>query len=112
MAENLASVPDLKVGQEVILPLEKPIKETGHIQILYGNMAPEGSVAKITGESLGTIGWRFTRGELELSLCTNIAGKEGLYFRGTARVFDQEEAMLEALAKDPPSFKGTVIVIR
>ena len=42
----------------------------------------------------------------------NISGKEGLYFRGKARVFDQEEAMLEALAKDPPSFKGTVIVIR
>jgi len=49
MAENLASVPDLKVGQDVILPLESPIKETGHIQILYGNIAPEGSVAKITG---------------------------------------------------------------
>ena len=52
MAETLAGVPDLKAGQDVILPLEKPIKETGHIQILYGNMAPEGSVAKITGESL------------------------------------------------------------
>ena len=56
MAENLAGVPDLKAGQEVILPLEKPIKETGHIQILYGNMAPEGSVAKITGEGRRTIG--------------------------------------------------------
>ena len=53
MAENLASVPDLNLGQEVILPLEKPIKETGHIQILYGNLAPEGSVAKITGEGEG-----------------------------------------------------------
>ena len=50
-------------------------------------MAPEGSVAKITG-------------------------KEGMYFRGTARVFDCEEDMLEALAKDTNSFKGTVIVIR
>ena len=49
MAENLASVPDLKVGQDVILPIETPIKQTGHIQILYGNLAPEGSVAKITG---------------------------------------------------------------
>lgn len=87
MAENLAGVPELKAGQEVILPLEKPIKETGHIQILYGNMAPEGSVAKITG-------------------------KEGLYFQGKARVFDCEEDMLEALSKDSNSFKGTVIVIR
>ena len=49
MAENLADVPDLTAGQDVILPLEKPIKATGHLQILYGNMAPEGSVAKITG---------------------------------------------------------------
>lgn len=87
MAENLAGVPDLKAGQDVILPIEKPIKETGHIQILYGNLAPEGSVAKITG-------------------------KEGLYFQGKARVFDCEEDMLEALDKDTNSFKGTVIVIR
>eukprot|EP00955_Chlamydomonas_euryale_P068150 360031-Chlamydomonas_euryale.AAC.2 len=49
MAENLASVPDLKAGQQVIMPVETPIKETGHIQILYGNLAPQGSVAKITG---------------------------------------------------------------
>ena len=50
MAENLASVPELKAGQDVILPIESPIKPSGHIQILYGNLAPEGSVAKITGE--------------------------------------------------------------
>ncbi|GAX72671.1 hypothetical protein CEUSTIGMA_g127.t1 [Chlamydomonas eustigma] len=87
MAENLALVPELKAGQDVILPLEKPIKSTGHIQILYGSLAPEGSVAKITG-------------------------KEGLYFRGKARVFDREEDMVEALSKDQASFKGTVIVIR
>ncbi|KAG1670542.1 hypothetical protein FOA52_015407 [Chlamydomonas sp. UWO 241] len=87
MAENLAMVPDLKEGQEVVMPLENPIKESGHIQILYGNLAPGGSVAKITG-------------------------KEGMYFQGKARCFDCEEDMLEALAKDPPSFKGTVIVIR
>ena len=55
MAENLADVPDLTPGQDVILPLEKPIKATGHLQILYGNMAPEGSVAKITGGWVG--GW-------------------------------------------------------
>jgi hypothetical protein len=56
MAENLASCPDLSAGQDVVLPLDKPIKETGHIQILYGNLAPEGSVAKITGKE----GLKFT----------------------------------------------------
>lgn len=50
MGENLAAVPELKAGQDVVLPLDKPIKESGHIQILYGNLAPEGSVAKITGK--------------------------------------------------------------
>jgi dihydroxy-acid dehydratase len=50
MGENLAQVPELRAGQDVILPLETPIKETGHIQILYGNLAPDGSVAKITGQ--------------------------------------------------------------
>lgn len=49
MGENLAQVPELKAGQDVILPIERPIKPTGHIQILYGNLAPKGSVAKITG---------------------------------------------------------------
>ena len=49
LGENLAAVPELQAGQDVILPLETPIKSTGHIQILYGNLAPEGSVAKITG---------------------------------------------------------------
>eukprot|EP00873_Tetraselmis_striata_P039895 jgi/Tetstr1/460159/TSEL_005475.t1 len=87
MAENLAGCPDLSEGQQVIMPLETPIKPDGHIQILYGNLAPEGSVAKITG-------------------------KEGLVFEGVARCFDSEEDMLAALEKDPPSFKGTVIVIR
>ena len=87
LAENLAGCPDLSEGQDIIRPLDQPIKETGHLQILYGNLAPEGSVGKITG-------------------------KEGLYFQGTARVFDQEEAMLTALAEDPMSFKGTVIIIR
>lgn len=87
MAENLASVPELRAGQDVILPLDQPIKPEGHIQILYGNLAPEGSVAKITG-------------------------KEGLHFEGKALCFDSEEEMLEALAKDPAAFKGTVIVIR
>ncbi|KAI5079483.1 hypothetical protein GOP47_0004962 [Adiantum capillus-veneris] len=87
LAENLEGCPALSEGQQIISLIEKPIKKTGHIQILYGNVAPEGSVAKITG-------------------------KEGLYFSGPARVFEGEEAMLEALSEDPQSFKGTVIVIR
>ena len=49
MAENLATVPDLSVGQDVILPVERPLKATGHINILRGNLAPGGAVAKITG---------------------------------------------------------------
>jgi dihydroxy-acid dehydratase len=87
MAENLASCPDLSEGQEVIMPIEKPIKETGHLQTLYGNIAPEGSVAKITS-------------------------KEGLYFKGFAKCYDSEELMLAALSEDPESFKGSVIVIK
>ena len=87
MAENLASCPDLSEGQQVIMPIEKPIKETGHLQTLYGNIAPEGSVAKITG-------------------------KEGLYFKGFAKCYDSEELMLAALSEDPESFKGSVIVIK
>ncbi|KAG0584237.1 hypothetical protein KC19_3G195200 [Ceratodon purpureus] len=87
LAENLAGCPPLSDGQEVIMTLENAIKKTGHLQILWGNLAPEGSVAKITG-------------------------KEGLYFSGPARVFEGEEAMLDAITKDPASLKGTVIVIR
>jgi dihydroxyacid dehydratase/phosphogluconate dehydratase len=63
LAKNLEQCPELKEGQDVILPVSKPIKETGHLQILTGNLAPDGSVAKITG-------------------------KEGLQFRGPAAVFD------------------------
>jgi dihydroxy-acid dehydratase len=86
LAENLANVPDLKADQDVILPLEKPIKESGHIQILKGNLATGGSVAKITG-------------------------KEGLRFVGPAKVFDCEEDMLSALEKKEIG-KGDVVVIR
>jgi dihydroxy-acid dehydratase len=86
VAENLADLPGLAVGQEIIQPLEKPIKETGHLQILRGNLAPEGAVAKITG-------------------------KEGLVFTGTARVYDSEEDMLAGLEKNEIQ-KGDVIVIR
>jgi len=86
IAENLADVPGLKAGQEVLLPLDQPIKQTGHIRILTGNLAPGGAVAKITG-------------------------KEGMRFSGPARVFDAEEAMLKAL-EDNKIQKGDVVVIR
>jgi dihydroxy-acid dehydratase len=87
LADNLKSCPPLSEGQQVIVPLDKPIKQTGHLQILWGNLAPEGSVAKITG-------------------------KEGLYFQGPARVFEGEEAMVAALSENAQSLKGAVIVIR
>lgn len=86
IAENLAEVADLQEGQQIIRPLTQPIKETGHIQILYGNLATEGSVAKITG-------------------------KEGLFFSGPARVFDSEAALNDAIAAKQLK-AGEVIVIR
>ncbi|XP_027163750.1 dihydroxy-acid dehydratase, chloroplastic-like [Coffea eugenioides] len=87
LAENAKLFPSLSEGQQIIRPLANPIKQTGHIQILYGNIAPEGSVAKITG-------------------------KEGLYFSGPALVFEGEESMLQAISENPASFKGKVVVIR
>ncbi|KAL2242558.1 dihydroxy-acid dehydratase, chloroplastic [Sesamum indicum] len=87
LAENAKLYPSLPEGQQIIRPLTNPIKETGHIQILYGNLAPEGSVAKITG-------------------------KEGLYFSGPALVFEGEESMIAAISENPTSFKGKVVVIR
>jgi dihydroxy-acid dehydratase len=86
VAENLADLPALAAGQQVIHPLGKPIKPTGHIRILRGTLAPGGSVAKITG-------------------------KEGLRFEGPARVFDSEEDMLRALEENKIQ-KGDVVVIR
>lgn len=86
VAENLKDVPGLAEGQQVIMPLEKPIKETGHIRIMRGNFCPDGAVAKITG-------------------------KEGLKFTGPARVFDHEEAMLKGM-EDGKIQKGDVIIIR
>ncbi|KAK9802031.1 hypothetical protein WJX73_003625 [Symbiochloris irregularis] len=87
LEENLAPCKPLKSDQTIIKPLESPIKPTGHIQVMYGNVAPEGAVGKITG-------------------------KEGLSFQGTARCFECEEDMMEAVSQDPSSFKGTVVVIR
>ena len=86
LAENLAPLPDLAPGQGVVLPFDEPIKATGHLQILRGNLAPEGSVAKITG-------------------------KEGERFAGPAQVYDSEEAMVEALERGEIR-DGSVIVIR
>ena len=86
VAENLANVPGLAEGQQIIRPLEEPIKATGHIQILRGNLAPEGAVAKITG-------------------------KEGERFSGPARVYDSEEDMLAGLEAGQIQ-KGDVVIIR
>ncbi len=86
IAENLAEAPPLKEGQEVIRPLSNPIKKTGHIQILYGNLAEQGAVAKITG-------------------------KEGEVFTGRARVFDGEDAANTAIG-NKELLPGEVAVIR
>ena len=86
VAENLADLPGLAEIQDVIRPLEDPIKDSGHIQVLRGSLAPDGAVAKITG-------------------------KEGLRFEGPARVFDSEEDMLKGL-QDGRILKGDVVVIR
>ncbi len=86
LAENLEGAAHLKSGQEIIHTLEKPVFPRGHIRILHGNLAPQGSVAKITG-------------------------KEGEKFSGVARVFDSEEAMLAGL-EQKQIHKGDVVVIR
>ncbi len=86
LAENLGVAKDLKKGQDIISPLEKPIKETGHLRILYGNLAKEGAVAKITG-------------------------KEGLRFSGPAKVFEGEFETNDGI-KNGEVVKGDVIVIR
>ena len=86
LAENLLEVEDLAEGQDVIKPIEEPIKATGHLRMLYGNLATEGSVAKITG-------------------------KEGLSFVGKAKVFDGEYAANDGI-RDGLVEAGDVIVIR
>lgn len=86
IAKNLENIAPVNLSEKVIFPLKEPLKKSGHIQIMYGNLAAEGAVAKITG-------------------------KEGLKFSGTARVFDGEFAANEGIEK---SFvkKGDVVVIR
>lgn len=86
LAENLKDVPNLIEGQDIVHTLDNPIKETGHIRILFGNLATEGAVAKITG-------------------------KEGLAFKGTANVFDSETAVNEGI-KNGKVKKGDVVIIR
>lgn len=85
VAENLRDLPGLKEGQQIIMPVENPIKKEGHIQILYGNLASEGSVAKITG-------------------------KEGVLFEGPARVYEDEYAAIKGISTEVKA--GEVIVIR
>lgn len=87
VAENLAGVPDLDFkAQHIIYPLEQPLKKTGHLQILYGNLAEKGSVAKISG-------------------------KEGERFEGTARVFDGEKDLITGI-QSGKVHAGDVVVIR
>lgn len=86
LAENLADVADYPEGQEIVRDFSDPIKPDSHLAILYGNLAPEGAVAKITG-------------------------KEGLRFEGSARVFASEESALQAILDDEIK-AGDVIVVR
>jgi dihydroxy-acid dehydratase len=86
LAENLKDLEGLKEGQKIIHKIEEPIKKSGHIRIMRGNLAPEGAVAKITG-------------------------KEGLKFSGPAKCYDSEELMLAALEKKQ-IVKGDVVIIR
>ncbi len=86
VAENLAELPSFKVGQDVFLPIEKAIKTTGHLQVLYGNLAEEGAVAKISGH-------------------------EGEFFEGPAVVFEDEFTVIDGL-KDDRIKEGVVVVIR
>jgi dihydroxy-acid dehydratase len=86
LAENLRDLEGLKAGQKIIYPVEEPIKKTGHIRIMRGNLAPLGAVAKITG-------------------------KEGLKFSGPAKCYDSEELMLVGL-EQKQIVKGDVVIIR
>ncbi len=84
--ENLDAVKDLPEGQDIIMPLSNPLKKTGHLQILYGNIAPEGSVAKITG-------------------------KEGEVFEGLAKVYDSEDLAIAGVQKGEV-VAGNIVVVR
>jgi dihydroxy-acid dehydratase len=86
IADNLANVAPYAAGQQIVRPLADPIKKDSHLVVLYGNLAPEGAIAKITG-------------------------KEGLKFTGTARVFDSEEDSLKGILGGKVK-SGDVVVIR
>jgi len=86
MAQNLENVKPYPAGQEIIKPFKNPIKKDSHLVVCYGSMAPQGSVAKISG-------------------------KEGLYFKGKAKIFEREEDCLPAILSGKIK-KGDVIVIR
>jgi dihydroxy-acid dehydratase len=86
LAENVSDLPGLKEGQKIIFPVSEPLKKSGHIRILYGNLAKEGALAKITG-------------------------KEGLSFTGPAKCYDSEEECLHALERKEIK-AGDVVVIR
>ena len=86
LAQNLRRVKPYPAGQAIVRPLADPIKADSHLVVLYGNLAPEGAVAKISG-------------------------KEGLAFEGRARVFDGEEATLQAIL-DGTVVAGDVVVVR
>ena len=86
LAENLEAVSDYPDNQDIIRNFASPIKKESHLEILYGNLAPEGAVAKISG-------------------------KEGLFFEGVARVFDSEEIAMKSILADKVK-KGDVIIIR
>src|SRR5690554_3224206 len=86
LAENLSEVADYPDNQRIIMPFDKPIKEDSHLRILRGNLAEEGAVAKISGQ-------------------------EGVYFSGSARVYDSEEEALDAILSGEV-VAGDVVVIR
>jgi dihydroxy-acid dehydratase len=86
LAENLQEVSPYPDNQKIILPLSKPVKDSSHLRILYGNLAPEGAVAKITG-------------------------KEGTLFTGNAKVFNSEEEGMSAILEEK-IVEGDVVVIR
>jgi dihydroxy-acid dehydratase len=86
LAENLQEVSSYPDNQKIILPLSKPVKDSSHLRILYGNLAPEGAVAKITG-------------------------KEGTLFTGNAKVFNSEEEGMSAILEKKIE-EGDVVVIR
>jgi dihydroxy-acid dehydratase len=89
LAENVRDWPSLPAGQTILRPLSNPIKKTGHIRVLRGNLSPGGAVAKITG-------------------------KEGLSFTGAARVFDKEASLNDALARGAirPDEGNLVLIVR